>query len=171
MTATIAWFTGLPASGKTTLAHAVQRMLGERGVTAVVLDSDHMREILGESSYADASRDAFYRALAGLAGSIAAQDVTVLVAATAPRRMHRDLARATGCPVLEVWVRTPLAICEARDPKGLYAKARRGETTQLPGLGVPYEAPVSPDVTADGGHDHAALLRVVEALASLARPR
>lgn len=171
----IVWFTGLPASGKTTLARRVQAQLGNRRRAAVVLDSDELRDVLGTHAYAPTDRAQFYRALAELAVLLARQGVVVLVAATAPHREDRDRARAAldaesaRGRFVEVWVATPLADCEARDPKGLYAAARRGEASQLPGLGVAYEAPEAPDVTARGGQDDAAMAAILGLLGAAAR--
>lgn len=166
----IVWFTGLPASGKTTLARRAQARLTAAGQPAVLLDSDELRDVLDAHSYAPGDRDRFYRALAALAALLARQGVVALVAATAPRREDRDRARgelgrgpAPG-RFVEVWVNTPLAACEVRDPKGLYAQARRGEAGQLPGVGVAYEPPVSPEVTADGGFDDAAIAAIARRL-------
>jgi adenylylsulfate kinase len=163
----IVWFTGLPASGKSTLARRVQDHFARTGRTSVLLDGDELRDILGAHAYGHEDRDRFYRALAGLAGLIANQGIVVLVAATAPRREDRDRARAeVGCGrpaeggFIEVWVNTPRAECEARDPKGLYAQARLGMTKDLPGVGVPYEAPLAPEVIADGGHDDTAVAAI-----------
>lgn len=163
----IAWFTGLPSSGKTTLARRMQARLAEAGRTAVLLDSDELRDVLGAHSYAPDDRDRFYRSLAALAVLLARQGVMVLVAATAPRRADRDRARAAAgddLPFIEVWVDTSLAACEARDPKGLYAAARRGEARELPGVGVAYEPPAAPEVTADGGFDEAAIEAIEDRL-------
>jgi len=166
----IVWFTGLPSSGKTTLAHRAQARLAAAGRPAVVLDSDELRDVLDAHSYAPGDRDRFYRAVAALAALIARQGVVALVAATAPRRTDRERARdeiggsLAPLPFIEVWVDTPLAECEARDPKGLYAQARRGAADQLPGVGVAYEAPVSPEVTAKGGFDDAALAAILRRL-------
>lgn len=143
MTGAVVWFTGLPASGKTTLAERLREHVG-----GVLLDGDALREVLDSADYAD--RDAFYRRLADLAVLLAHQGHVVLVAATAPRRAHRDRARATAPRFVEVHVATPLAECERRDPKQLYARARRGEAPLLPGVGVPYEPPLAPEVTARG---------------------
>jgi adenylylsulfate kinase len=132
----------------------------------VLLDSDELRDLLEAQSFAPDDRDRFYRAVAGLAGLLANQGVVVLVAATAPHRADRDRARALladppgASRFVEVWVKTPLAECEARDPKGLYAAARRGETRELPGVGVAYEPPLAPEVIADGGHDDAAVAAI-----------
>ncbi|TMQ13133.1 MAG: adenylyl-sulfate kinase [Deltaproteobacteria bacterium] len=165
----VAWFTGLPSSGKSTLARRVRARLADAGRASVLLDSDELRDVLGAHSYAPDDRDRFYCSLAALAALLASQEVVVLVAATAPRRQDRDRAReavAGAVPFVEVWVQTPLADCEARDPKGLYAAARRGETRELPGVGVPYEPPRSPEVTADGGFDEAAITAIEHRLAA-----
>jgi adenylylsulfate kinase len=165
----IVWFTGLPSSGKTTLARRAQARLAAAGRPAVVLDSDELRDALDAHSYAPGDRDRFYRALAALAALLARQGVVAMVAATAPRRADRDRARDAlgGDPAarfVEVWVATPLAECEARDPKGLYAQARRGAADQLPGVGPPYEPPLAPEVTANGGLDDAAIAAVERCL-------
>jgi adenylylsulfate kinase len=153
VTAPIIWFTGLPASGKSTLAELVRGRLAAKHRPALVLDSDTFREALGDHAYDDQSRDTFYRTLANVAALVARQDVIPLVAATAPRRAHRDYARTSGCRVIEVLVDTPLAKCEERDPKQLYALARRDPASTLPGVGVTYEAPAHPAVVARGGFD------------------
>jgi len=162
----IVWFTGLPSSGKTTLARRVQAELERAGRAAVLLDSDELREVLDEHSYAPGDRDRFYRALAALAVVLARQGVVALVAATAPHRADRDRGRAAlaeeapEARFVEVWVATPLEVCEERDPKGLYARARRGEARELPGVGVGYEAPESPEVMAKSGLDDAAVAAI-----------
>lgn len=163
----IVWFTGLPASGKSTLARRVRAHFGRTGRASVLLDSDELRDVLDAHSYAPEDRGRFYRALGGLAQLLAGQGLVALVAATAPRREDRDRVRgelAAGRPAgarfVEVWVRTPLAECEARDPKRLYAQARRGEAGELPGVGVAYEPPRAPEVIADGGFDEAAVAAI-----------
>jgi adenylylsulfate kinase len=165
VTGAIVWFTGLPSSGKSTLAERTHAHFAASGRSAVVLDGDELRDILGIHAYTPAERERFYRALAGLAALLARQGLVVLVAATAPRREDRDRARAElgfGAPgrFVEVWVRTPLAECEARDPKGLYAEARRSTANELPGVGAVYEPPVDPEVIADGGFDDAAVAAI-----------
>ena len=157
MTGVVAWFTGLPASGKSTLARRVRELAGN----GVLLDSDEVRVALGAGGYDRTDRDAFYRTLAALAGLLARQDHLVLVAATAPHSAHREQARAQAPRFIEVHVATPLATCETRDVKGLYAKARAGEAPALPGVGERYDAPHAPDVVATGGHDEAAAKAVV----------
>lgn len=158
----IVWFTGLPSSGKTTLARRVQAHFGRTGRVSVLLDSDELRDLLGAHSYAPEDRAQFYRQLAALAVLLARQGLVVLVAATAPRRQDRDRARGEvgAGRFVEVWVDTPLADCEARDPKGLYAQARRGDASELPGVGAEYEPPWAPEVIADGGRDDAAVAAI-----------
>lgn len=162
MTGVVVWITGLPAAGKTTLARLVQPRLAP----ALVLDSDEVRDALGMHAYDAAGRDAFYRALAELAALLARQGFAVIVAATAPARVHRERARARAPRFLEVFVDTPSAACAARDPKGLYAAA----VATLPGRGAPYEPPVAPDVVAHGGLDGAAVEAIVRALTAPIRP-
>ena len=161
--APIVWFTGLPASGKSTLARRVQAHFARTGRGSVLLDGDELRDILGVHSYAPEDRSRFYRALGALAALLAYQGILVLVAATAPRREDRDHARAAVAGngrFIEVWVKTPLPECEARDPKGLYARARRGDAPELPGVGVAYEPPLAPEVSADGGCDDVAVAAI-----------
>lgn len=156
MTGAVVWFTGLPASGKTTLAERVRERVG-----GILLDSDALRDVLGAAGYAPADRDAFYRRLGALAALLAGQGHLVLVAATAPRRAHRDAARALAPRFIEVHVTTDLAECQRRDPKQLYARARAGAAPDLPGVGAPYEPPLAAEVTAAGGFDDDAL-RAIE---------
>lgn len=166
MSGAIVWLTGLPSSGKSTLARRVQERLTRAGRATVLLDGDELREVLGAHAYDAADRDEFYRALAALAALVANQGIAVLVAATAPKREHRARARALidRGTFVEVWVKTPLSVCEARDPKGLYARARRGETNELPGVGVAYDPPIAPEVVADGGRDDAAAVAIERVL-------
>lgn len=153
----VVWFTGLPASGKTTLARRVRELLAS--TPCVLLDSDEVRRALGATSYTEDARTAFYRMLGGLAQLIAGQGFVVLVAATAPRREHRNFGRGAA-PFIEVYVKTPLDVCEARDPKGLYARARRDPASTLPGVGEGYEPPLVPDVVAvPGAEDAPATIR------------
>jgi adenylylsulfate kinase len=166
MNGTVVWFTGLPQSGKSTLAMRVRDRLAAAHQSSIVLDSDELRDVLAMDRYDDTARDELYARLARLAVLLARQGHIVLVAATGPRRSHR-LAARTGAPhYLEVHVRTPFADCERRDTKGLYARARAGDAPALPGVGVPYEPPLAPDVVADGGHDKAALAAIVQLVAN-----
>ena len=161
MTGVVVWVTGLPASGKTTLARAVHAALDTGAIRSVVLDGDDLRPRLGATEYDEGSRDRFYAQLSALAARVADQGEVAIVAATAPRRAHRAAARTSTSRFIEVYVATPLDECIARDPKGLYARARAGGAPSLPGVGAPYEAPERADVIASGGHDDAAVASIV----------
>jgi adenylylsulfate kinase len=161
----VAWITGLPASGKSTFGRALAARARAAGLAVALLDGDAVRAALGRpAGRGAAERDAFYAALARLAALLARQGLTVLVAATAPRRAHRALARRLAPAFAEIHVATPAEACARRDPKGLWAAARAGEAPGLPGAGAPFEPPRRPAVTARGGRDRAALRRALEAL-------
>jgi len=154
----VAWLTGLPASGKSTLGRRLARRLRAAGVPVVLLDSDEVREaLLRPAGRGQAERDAFYLALARLAALLAGQGLTAVVAATANRRLHRARARARCRRFLEVHVATSAEACARRDPKRLWALARAGRVRDLPGAGGAYQPPLRPDVTARGGLDRQAL--------------
>ncbi len=146
----VVWLTGLPSSGKTTLAHALACLLDGQGIDVAVLDSDEMRRRLTpHPTYSAEERDGFYRTLAVLAELLATHGVNVLIAATASRRDHRRAARERIARFAEVYVDCPPDVCRARDPKGLWRQAERDEITNLPGAGAPYEAPETPEVRVD----------------------
>jgi adenylylsulfate kinase len=146
------WITGLPASGKSTLAEALVARLAASGVRAVRLESDALRGVLAPGAgYDDAGRDAFYGALAGEAARRVRGRESVVVDATANRRAYRDWARGMIDRFAEVWVDTPLPVCEARDPKGIYRRGRAGEAGgDVPGLAAPYEPPGNAEVVVRG---------------------
>ena len=142
----VVWLTGLPASGKTTIARCLQAQLRERGMRPALLDSDQLRDILTpEATYELSDRDRFYEALAQLAAMFAEQGVQVIIAATANRRRYRQAARERVTKFCEVFVDCPLEVCRQRDPKGLYAES--DDTGSLPGVGAAYEAPEHPELT------------------------
>lgn len=152
MSGVVVWFTGLPSSGKSTLAAAVAALL-RPAVPVAVLDGDEVRAALRPApGYDDASRDAFYDTLARLAALLARQGLAVLVPATANLRRFRERARQLAPAFLEVFVDTPLEECRRRDAKGLYAAG----TAQVPGSGAAYEAPAAPELTAKPGEAGAA---------------
>jgi len=145
------WFTGPPASGKTTVARAVWKDLAARGTRAAFFESDELRAILTpDASYKPEERDRFYRELADLAALLASQEIPVIVDATAPRREHRDRARRHIPQFAEIHVSTPLRVREARDPKGLYRLARNGEAPNLPGFCTSYDEPKHPELVVSG---------------------
>lgn len=146
------YLTGLPASGKTTLARAVQEMLSARGIPAAVLDSDELRGVLTPNpAYSPAERDWFYEVLAYIAALLVENRVNVIIAATAPLKSHRRAARTRLPRLIEIYVDCPPAVCRARDPKGLWQKADAGEINTLPGAGYPYEPPDQADLRVDTG--------------------
>jgi adenylylsulfate kinase len=144
------WLTGLPAAGKSTLARAVCERLRQMGVVSALLDSDELRPIIAlESGYDDVGRGEFYLRLTRLARLLTRDGVNVLIAATGNRRNYRDCAAQVLAPFAEVWVRCPIEICQARDPKGLYAGVAVGNVEQLPGVNAVYEPPLTPTVIVD----------------------
>jgi adenylylsulfate kinase len=150
-TAFAVWLTGLPASGKSVIARALSAEFDRRGIRAAVLESDSVRrEIAPDAGYGDAERDAFYSTLAFLARVLVLHGVTVIVDATANRRAYRDRARETIPRFLEAHVRCPLAVCQSRDPKGIYRRAEEGTAQNVPGISAPYEPPLLPDIVLDG---------------------
>ena len=166
-TAFAVWLTGLPASGKSTVARALAAELGGRGIRAAVLESDALRrEITPNAKYGESERDAFYATLAYIARVLVLHGVPVIVDATANRRAYRDRARAAIPPFLEVYVRCPLAVCQARDPKGIYRRGAEGTAQDVPGVSAPYEPPLLPEVVIDGERDDPAVAarRIVSAL-------
>ena len=169
MTGVVVWFTGLPSSGKTSLAKAVQERLARLKRSACLLDSDEVRQALVPSpGYTEGAREAFYATLAGLAGLLSQQGLVVLVAGTAHRDEHRERARKAAQCFIEVWVNTPIEECERRDSKKLYARARLGELTSLPGVQIKYETPAKPDIIAPGGLSAEAVDEILERIASVA---
>ena len=162
MKGVVIWFTGLPSSGKSTLAGEVRERLEELEIPSCVLDGDEVRDALvPRPGYSDQERDSFYATLARLAALLARQGLVVLVPATAQRRAYRERARALAPGFIEVYVDTTLAECERRDAKGLFRSSRQGKTQQVPGVGSPYEPPERPDVVADGGLSHPAVDEIV----------
>ncbi|HEX5549254.1 MAG TPA: adenylyl-sulfate kinase [Nitrospira sp.] len=144
------WLTGLPASGKSTIARELRPRLEALGLTVEVLESDAVRRILTPAAtYSRDERDLFYRALAFIGERLVAYGVTVLFDATANRRAYRDVARSMIPRFAEVAVECPLAVCMQRDRKGTYRKGERGETGSVPGLQEPYESPLVPELKID----------------------
>lgn len=168
------WLTGLSGSGKSTVAVEVEHRLVAEGRPAYILDGDNLRHGLNaDLGFSPADRTENIRRVGEVARLMADAGVVAIVPVISPYRADRDRARAihdaAAVPFVEVFVDTPLEVCEARDPKGLYARARAGEVTGLTGIDAPYEAPEAPDLRltpADG--DPAAHAAAV--LALLAKP-
>jgi bifunctional enzyme CysN/CysC len=145
------WFTGLSGSGKSSVAVEVERALIARGRPAYLLDGDNVRHGLNaDLGFSAADRTENIRRVGEVARLFADAGVVALVPVISPYRSDRDRARAiheaVGLRFVEVFVDTPLAVCEQRDPKGLYAKARAGQITGFTGVDDPYEAPERPDL-------------------------
>ncbi len=144
------WLTGLPASGKSTIARELTTQLETLGYTVDVLESDAVRQALTpHPTYSQAERDLFYRALAFMGERLVSHGVTVLFDATANRRAYRDFARSLIPTFIEVAVECPLELAMQRDYKGTYLRGRQGESSTVPGLQDPYEAPLNPEVRID----------------------
>ena len=162
------WVTGLPASGKSTLAASLQSQLAEKGINTAVLESDALRKIFTpHPHYDDAEREDFYRQMVFVGALLTQFGTPVIFDATANRRRYRDLARQQIPQFLEVYVDSPLEICAARDPKGIYRRARADAANTVPGLQAPYEPPVMPDVVFRGDQEppESAARRVIAKLA------
>lgn len=163
----VVWFTGLSGSGKSTIANEVDSKLHERDVHTYLLDGDNVRHGLNAGpamlserhgdefaqrfglGFAAADREENIRRIGAVAQLFCDAGIITLTAFVSPYRKDRDMVRASLNPgdFIEVFVDTPLEVCEQRDPKGLYKKARAGELKQFTGIDDPYEAPESPELT------------------------
>jgi adenylylsulfate kinase len=145
----VLWLTGLSGSGKSTIAHALERRLTEAGHACYVLDGDNVRHGLNSDlGFAPEHRDENIRRVGEVAALFADAGLIALVSFISPYRAGRQRAReAAGADrFLEVFVDAPIAACERRDPKGLYRKAREGEIADFTGISAPYEPPEQPDL-------------------------
>jgi adenylylsulfate kinase len=144
------WLTGLPASGKSTLAEGLARALREQDIAVQILDSDELRNVLTpDPTYSPEEREWFHQVVAFIARLLTQNGVNVLIAATANRRRYRDHARQVIERFAEIYVKCSLDTCMARDEKGVYEKAMAGRATTVPGLQVPYEPPLDPAAVVD----------------------
>ena len=166
------WFTGLPASGKTSVARAIEGKLLAAGHPAYVLDGDNLRHGLnGDLGFSPEDRAENVRRTAEVAALLGDAGAVALVSLVSPFAADRAAARAVhernGLRFLEVWVSTPLEECERRDPKGLYARARAGELKDFTGIDQAYEEPTNPDMEIQFGEGlEGAAERVLSALRS-----
>jgi bifunctional enzyme CysN/CysC len=149
------WLTGLSGSGKSTIAYAVEERLVAEGRAAYVLDGDNLRHgINSDLGFSKEDRTENIRRVGEVARLFADAGLVVLVPVISPYQADRDGVRRKheeiGLRFVEVFVDTPIEVCEQRDPKGLYARARAGEITGMTGIDDPYEAPVTPNVRVDG---------------------
>ena len=146
------WLTGLPGSGKSTLAHAVEALLAAQGVLAYVLDGDNLRFGLNSDlGFSPEDRAENIRRAGEVAALLRDAGAVVLASFVSPYRRDRDRVRSLhpDGSFVEVFVDAPLSVCEQRDPKGLYARARSGAIADVTGVSAPYEAPTGPEMRID----------------------
>ena len=145
------WFTGLPSSGKSTTAFTLEHELVKQGHLAYVLDGDNVRHGLNKNlGFSAEDREENIRRIGEVAHLFADAGLITMTSFISPYRADRDKARQihqqNGLPFIEVFIDTPVDICEERDPKGLYQKARRGEIKGFTGVDDPYEPPLKPEL-------------------------
>jgi len=146
------WFTGLSGAGKSTIANLVEQRLHALGVHTYLLDGDNVRHGLSRDlGFSEADRVENIRRVGEVAALMVDAGLVVLAAFISPYRAERQLVRDMVSPqeFVEVFVDTPLAVAEGRDPKGLYARARRGELRDFTGIDAPYEVPLQPELRLD----------------------
>lgn len=164
------WLTGLPASGKSTLANLLAHQIDALGLPVQVLDSDEIRTVLTpQPTYSLPERKWFYAALAYLGRLLAQNGVNVIFAATAHQRAYRQRARQHFPSFVEIYVKCPVEVCMQRDQKGLYQKAMSGDIQDFPGVQYLYEAPLAPAITVDTSENgpQVCLQKIVERLRKL----
>jgi adenylylsulfate kinase len=149
--AVVIWFTGLSGSGKSTLAHAVEDELFKRGCRTIVLDGDNIRHGLNKNlGFSPEDRAENIRRIGEVANLFIHAGVIAMTAFISPYRADRDKAREIAKNgFVEVYVKCALEVCEARDTKGLYKKARAGEVKEFTGISAPYEEPLNPELVID----------------------
>jgi adenylylsulfate kinase len=153
-TAFAVWLTGLPASGKSTIAAQLSRQIRGLGIDVTILESDALRKLFStQSNYDDQDREYFYGSLAFVGRVLVDHGISVIFDATANRRKYRDRARQVIPRFVEVFVECPLETCMRRDPKGIYRKAQEGQASHVPGLQAGYEPPETPDFVVRGDKD------------------
>ncbi len=146
----LVWLTGLSGSGKSTIAFELERLLIERGKAAYVLDGDNVRHGLNSNlGFSEQDRTENIRRITEVGALFVDAGIVTITAFISPFRKDRQQARdrLVDGEFFEVWIDTPLEVCEMRDPKGLYKKARAGEISDFTGIDSPYESPESPELT------------------------
>jgi len=152
----ILWFTGLSGAGKSTIADLVEQKLHQSGRHTILLDGDNVRHGLNRDlGFTDEDRVENIRRVAEVAKLMAEAGLIVIVSFISPFRSEREMARGlvNEDEFIEIFVDTPIEVCEARDPKGLYKLARAGKLPNLTGLGSPYEPPERPEITLEGSRE------------------
>lgn len=144
------WITGLPSSGKSTLARILKDKLALLGVDLQILESDTLRRVLTPNpTYSPEEREVFYKSMVYIGSLLTRNGVNVIFDATAAKGRWRRLARGLIDKFLQVYIRCPLEVCRGRDVKGIYKKGETGESRYVPGLQEEYEAPYDADVEID----------------------
>lgn len=150
--AVVLWFTGLSGSGKSTLAHAVEQVLYDKGCRTIVLDGDNIRHGLNKNlGFSPEDREENIRRIGEVAKLFTQAGVIALTAFISPYRADRDKAREllNDGEFVEVYLKCAVDVCESRDVKGLYKKARAGEIKEFTGISAPYEEPLNPELVID----------------------
>lgn len=168
----IIWFTGLSGSGKSTLAHAVEEAIHQQGCRTFVLDGDNVRHgLCGDLGFSDKDRQENIRRIGEMAKLFMEAGIIVLTAFISPYRADRERVRAMTGPsdFIEIYCDTSIEICETRDVKGLYKKARAGEIAEFTGISSPYEKPENPELVLNTGAESldVCVQEVVSKMASL----
>jgi adenylylsulfate kinase len=143
----VLWFTGLSGAGKTTIATTIEQVLSSRNCAVELLDGDVVRTHLSKGlGFSKEDRDTNIRRIGFVASLLCKHGVIAIAAAISPYRATRDEVRQMAGQFVEVYVNAPLAVCEGRDVKGLYAKARAGKIQYFTGIDDPYEEPLNPEI-------------------------
>ena len=149
LTPTVLWFTGLSGSGKSTISEKVYARLKDEGYEVEHLDGDAVREVFPSTGFSKEERDNHVKKVGFIASLLQKHGVFVVASFISPYQDARDFVRNQCEDFTEVFISTPLEVCEARDVKGLYEKARSGEIDNFTGISDPYEEPANPEIDID----------------------
>lgn len=153
----ILWFTGLSGAGKSTLAHRLEEILYTRGCRTYVFDGDNVRHgLCSDLGFSDQDRHENIRRIGEMSKLFIDAGVIALTAFISPYRKDRDVVRSlvVDGDFIEIYCNATVEVCETRDPKGLYRKARAGEIAEFTGISSPYETPIEPEISVDTGTDN-----------------
>jgi len=145
----VIWITGLPCSGKTTIGAGVFKILTGKGFSAEHLDGDEIRKIFPETGFSKEERDRHIKRIGYLASMLERHGITVIASFISPYTESRNFVRSLCNNFIEVYLSTPLSVCEQRDDKGLYARSRMGEIKGFTGIDDPFEIPPAPELIID----------------------
>lgn len=149
ITPAVIWFTGLSGAGKTTIARVLLERFRKAGLSTELLDGDVVRQVFKDVGFSRVERLRHLASMGFVASELEKNGTFVLASFITPYEEARQMLRSVCKQFIEVYVSTPLAVCESRDPKGLYQRARAGELTQFTGISDVFEKPVSPEITLD----------------------